>query len=217
MSTLAEVDESGVVEIASEAELRALVGEPMERSVTKERRRLHEHDRSWLAASPFCLIASAGADGTCDVSPKGDPPGFTLVLDDTTVVIPDRPGNRRMDGFANVIANPHVGVLYLVPGREETLRINGRARLLRDAPFFDGMVVRGHRPTLALLVEIEQVFFHCPKAFKRSSLWRPDTWPEPGVLPSMARIVKDVQPVRETLAELEHHYGEGYDRLLYRD
>jgi hypothetical protein len=204
-----------VVEVTSEAELRELVGEPGERSVTKERRSLHAHDRAWLAESPFCLIATAGADGSCDVSPKGDPPGFTLVLDDTTLAIPDRPGNRRMDGFVNILANPHIGLIYLVPGREETLRINGRARLVREAAFFDQMVVRGHRPTLALLVEIEQVFFHCAKAFKRASLWRAETWPDPAVLPPIARIVKDVQPVKETLAELERHYGEGYEKLLY--
>src|SRR5690606_5879089 len=110
----------------------------------------------------------------------------------------------------------HVGLIYLVPGREETLRINGRARLLRDAPFFDQMVVKGHRPRLALLVHVDQVFFHCPKAFRRSGLWRTQTWPAPDALPSMAQIVKAVQPARETLAELERHYGPGYDALLYR-
>lgn len=207
---------SDVTEVTSEKELRELVGEPMERAVTKERSALHPVDRAWLATSPFCLIATAAADGTCDVSPKGDPPGFTLVLDDRTLAIPDRPGNRRVDGFRNVLSNPHVGLIYLVPGREETLRINGRARLVRDAPFFDQMVVEGHRPRLALLVHIEQVFFHCPKAFRRSGLWRTQTWPAPDVLPSIAQIVKAVQPTRETLAELERHYGPGYDDLLYR-
>jgi hypothetical protein len=212
---MSAVTGTDVVAVSSEAELRELVGEPKERSVTKERRSLHAHDRAWLAASPFCLIATAGADGSCDVSPKGDPPGFTLVLDDTTLAIPDRPGNRRMDGFVNILANPHIGLIYLVPGREETLRINGRAKLVREASFFDRMVVRGHRPTLALVVEIEQVFFHCAKAFKRASLWRSETWPDPAALPPMARIVKDVQPVKETLAELERHYGKEYEKQLY--
>jgi uncharacterized protein len=207
---------SAAVEVTSQADLRELVGYPKERAVTKERRRLHPHDEAWLAASPFCLIATAGPDGTCDVSPKGDPPGFTLVLDEQTLAIPDRPGNRRVDGFSNILTNPHVGLIYLVPGREETLRINGRGRLLRDAPFFDDMVVRGHRPTLALLVEIEQVFFHCAKAFKRAALWRQESWPEPGVLPSIARIVKDVQPAKESLEELERYYGPSYDAGLYQ-
>ena len=161
------------IEVTSEAELREMLGAPMARSVSKDRARLHAADRDWLAASPFCLMATAGADGTCDVSPKGDPPGFTLVLDDATIAIPERKGNRRADGFRNVLSNPHVGLIYLVPGRTETLRINGRARLVRSAAFFDRMIVKGHRPELAVVVEIEQIFFHCPKAFMRSSLWQP--------------------------------------------
>ena len=147
-----------LVEISSEAELRELLGTPMPRAVTKERVRLHDRDKDWLTASPFCLVATSAADGTCDVSPKGDPPGFTLVLDDATIALPERPGNRRADGFRNILSNPHVGLIYLVPGRKETLRINGRARLIRDAPFFDDMIVKGHRPQLALLVDIEQIF-----------------------------------------------------------
>ena len=203
-----------VVEISSEAELRALVGEPMPRAVTKERSRLHERDREWLAASPFCLVATAGPDGTCDVSPKGDPPGFTLVLDDATIAIPERPGNRRADGFRNILGNPHVGLIYLVPGRKETLRINGRARLVREAPFFDEMIVKGHRPQLAIVVGIEQIFFHCMKAFLRSKLWEPESW-RPDALPRHAQIVKSVQPCEETLEELDRYYGPQYATRIY--
>jgi PPOX class probable FMN-dependent enzyme len=202
------------VEIGSEAELRELLGEPLPRAVAKERTLLHERDREWLAASPFCLIATSGPDGSCDVSPKGDPPGFAHVIDDTTIAIPDRPGNRRVDGFRNILANPHVGLVFLIPGRGETLRINGRARLVREAPFFDGMIVKGNRPKLALVVEIEQIFFHCAKAFLRSSLWRPETW-NPDVLPSHAHIVKSVQATQETLEELERYYGPEYATRLY--
>jgi PPOX class probable FMN-dependent enzyme len=202
------------VEVGSEAELRELLGEPLPRAVTKERTLLHERDREWLAASPFCLIATSGPDGSCDVSPKGDPPGFAHVIDDTTIAIPDRPGNRRVDGFRNILANPHVGLVFLIPGRGETLRINGRARLVREAPFFDGMIVKGNRPKLALVVEIEQIFFHCAKAFLRSSLWRPETW-NPDVLPSHAHIVKSVQATQETLEELERYYGPEYATRLY--
>ena len=161
-------------------------------------------------------MATAGADGSCDVSPKGDPPGFTLVLDDTTIAIPERPGNRRADGFLNILANPHVGLIYFVPGRADTLRINGRARLVRDAPFFDRMVVKGHRPILALVVEIEQIFFHCPKAFLRSELWKPETW-HPERLPSTAQIVTSVQRTEETLEELERYYGPQYAERLYQN
>jgi uncharacterized protein len=204
----------GYVPVSSEAELRDLLGEPSGRAVTKERARLHQLDREWLAASPFCLIATADAGGNCDISPKGDPPGFTYVIDDTTIAIPDRPGNRRADGFRNVLVNPHAGTIFLVPGRSETLRINGRAGLLRDAPFFGGMIVQGHRPRLALVIEIETIFFHCAKAFMRSALWRPETW-DPGVLPPHAAIVKSVQDTPETLEELQRHYGPGYADLLY--
>jgi PPOX class probable FMN-dependent enzyme len=204
-----------LVEITSEAELRELLGFPRGRAVTKEHAKLHEVDRDWLAASPFCLVATSAPDGSCDVSPKGDPPGFTLVLDDSTIALPERPGNRRADGFRNILANPHVGLIFLIPGRNETLRINGRARLIRDAPFFDAMTVRGHRPSLALLVEIEQIFFHCMKSFLRSRLWEPGSW-RPGALPGHAQIVHSVQPDAASLSELERHYGPSYAERLYR-
>ena len=205
-----------IQEVASAAELRELVGAPVERALKKVRTTLHPHQRSWIAASPFFVIATSDASGNCDVSPKGDPPGSVLVLDDATLVIPDRPGNRRVDSFLNVLSNPHVALLFMVPGRLDTLRVNGRARLIREAPFFDELVVKGHRPTLALLVEIEEVFFHCPKASKRSSVWEPESWPDPASLPSTAQLAKDVADVPETLEELERYYSpEQYDRKLY--
>jgi PPOX class probable FMN-dependent enzyme len=145
-----------VDDITTEAELRELLGEPAPAALAKERSQLHELDREWLAASRFCLVATSGADGSCDVSPKGDPAGFTLVLDERTVAVPERAGNRRADGYRNILANPHVGLLYLLPGRGDTLRINGRARLTRDPELLDRMLVRGHRPVLAMVVEVEQ-------------------------------------------------------------
>jgi hypothetical protein len=201
-------------EVSSEAELRAIVGEPLERVRTKDRDRLEEVHRRWLEASPFCLIATAAADGSCDVSPKGDPPGFALVLDERTVVIPDRPGNKRVDGFRNVLANPHVGLVFVVPGRGDTLRINGRARLVCDAPFFDRLVVNGHRPRLALVVDVEQVFFHCSKAFLRSKLWDPATW-RPDAVPSRAEISHAVERPDDDPADLERYYGPSYADRLY--
>jgi PPOX class probable FMN-dependent enzyme len=202
--------------IDSIEELRDLLGVPTGRAVTKERRRLHDMDREWLATSPFCILATSDADGNCDASPKGDPAGHLVhVLDDTTVAIAERPGNRRADGYANILANPHVGIISIIPGRNETLRINGRARLLRDAPFFDEMAVRDRRPILALLVEIDQIFFHCPKAFMRSRLWEPPSW-RPEALPSPAALVKAVQETPETLDELEYYYTPAnYSRRLY--
>jgi PPOX class probable FMN-dependent enzyme len=159
-------------------------------------------------------VATSGADGSCDVSPKGDPPGFTLVLDDTTIAIPERPGNRRADGFRNILANPHVGLIYLVPGRGDTLRINGTARLVSDAPFFDQMRVKGHRPLLALVVEIKQVFYHCSKAFLRSDLWQPATW-NPTAVPSRARLAQRLEQPDVALEDLDRYYGPAYATRLY--
>ena len=208
-------DPAALVEITSETELReALGGGPNLRAQTKERARLHEIDLRWLAASPFCLVATSDARGNCDISPKGDPAGFAHVIDDQTIALPERPGNKRADGFHNILANPHIGLLFLVPGRKETLRINGRARLVREAPFFDQMVVKGHRPILACIVDIDTIFFHCAKSFLRSALWQQETW-NPGALPSQACIVKAVQDTPETLEELEAHYGPQYLKGLY--
>lgn len=210
------MDRAGWIEIADESELRGLLGRPTAAVANKDRDRLHALDRAWLAASPFCLMATAGADGRCDVSPKGDPPGFTHVLDDTTLVVPERPGNRRADGWRNLLSNPHVGLIFFVPGRGDTLRINGRARILRDAPFFDDLTVRGHRPQLALVVEVEQVFHHCAKAFLRSHLWDPTTW-DPEALPGRAAIAHALERPDRPVEELEAYYGPSYAGGLYRD
>ncbi|TDC99792.1 pyridoxamine 5'-phosphate oxidase family protein [Saccharopolyspora terrae] len=205
----------GLTEITSTGELEEVVGAPLQRVLDKQRPALHALDREWLAASPFCLVATSDADGRCDVSPKGDPAGFTHVLDERVIAIPERPGNRRVDGFRNVLANPHVGLLYFIPGRGDTLRINGRARLLRDAPFFERMVVKGHRPSVVLLVEIEEVFHHCSKAFLRSGLWDSRTW-DPEAVPSRAHIAKNLERPNDSMSELEHYYSdERYAKLLY--
>lgn len=210
--------ETDVTEITSAEELReALGGFPAERAASKDRPALHPLQIEWLRRSPFCVIATSDADGNCDASPKGDPAGHLIhVLDPRTIAIAERPGNKRADGYLNVLSNPHVGVIALIPGRDDTLRINGRARIVRDAPFFDDLVVRGKRPVLALVVEIEQVFPHCPKAFLRSTLWDPSSWAGARELPSVAALCKAVQNPAETLAELEAHYApEHYSGLLY--
>ena len=200
--------------VTSPAQLTELVGEPTQRVADKVRPALHELDLLWLAASPFCLIATAGADRSCDISPKGDPPGFTHVLDERAIAIPDRPGNRRVDGFRNVLENPQVGLIYLIPGRGDTLRINGSAQLLYDAPFFDEMVVKGHRPQLALVVHIEEVFYHCSKAFLRSRLWDADSW-QPEAAPSRPQIAGAIERPTDTPEQLAEYYGPGYGKNLY--
>ncbi len=202
------------IEISTVAELEALVGRPLPRVAAKVRDVLGPVDVQWIAASPFCLVATSAADGTCDVSPKGDPAGFVHVLDDRTVAVPERPGNRRVDGHRNILSNPHVGLIFFVPGRTDTLRVNGRARLVRDAPYFDAMVVEGHRPILAVEVTVEEVFFHCAKAFLRSGLWRPASGGG-DELPTRAEIVHAVERPDDTLEVIERHYGPSYAQRLY--
>ncbi|HEY9354434.1 MAG TPA: pyridoxamine 5'-phosphate oxidase family protein [Nocardioides sp.] len=203
-------------EISTLEELVDVVGVPQERAATKGRPALLDIDRQWLAATPFCVLATSDADGNCDASPKGDPAGSLVhVIDDKTIAIAERPGNKRVDGYRNVLANPHVGLNFLIPGRGDTLRINGRARLVSDAPFFDEMIVKGKRPILALVVDIDDIFFHCAKAFLRSGLWDPETW-DPGHLPKRAVIAKQVENDPRTLAEMEDYYRtDTYSKSLY--
>ena len=177
--------------VTTEAELREIVKEPPRTAWAKDIGRLDEHARTIIAHSPFVLLATSAPDGTCDVSPRGDPAGSVLVLDDDTLAVADRPGNHRLDSFRNVLHNPHVGLLFLVPGMNETLRVNGRATLVSDAPFFDDLTVKGKRPQLAIVVEVEELYMHCAKAFLRSALWKPETWPDRTCIPTLGRIAKD--------------------------
>jgi uncharacterized protein len=207
-----------VTEITNSDELReALGGYPEYRSATKVRPELHPLQIEWLQKSPFCVIATSDANGNCDASPKGDPAGQLIhVLDPRTIVIAERPGNKRGDGYLNILANPHVGVIAFIPGRNDTLRINGRARIVRDAPWFSELEVKGRRPILALQISIDQVFSHCPKAFMRSGLWDPSKWPSTEDMPSVAALCVAVQNPPETLEELEDWYApENYAKKLY--
>jgi PPOX class probable FMN-dependent enzyme len=209
-----EIEPGHEVEVHTLDQLRAIIGEPLPRVAAKDRPALEPAHRRWLAASPFCLIATADASGACDVSPKGDPAGQLVhVLDDVTLAIAERPGNRRADGYRNVLQNPHVGLVFLIPGRGDTLRVNGRARLVADAPWFDELVVQEHRPLLALVVDVEQVFFHCAKAFLRSQLWEESTW-HPDAVDDRAHLAQLERP-DESLASLQAYYGPAYGAKLY--
>lgn len=211
------MDDSEWTEIAEVGTLVALLGEPVPRVRDKVRTSLTDLDRAWLAASPFCVLATSSAAGDCDASPKGDPAGDLVhVLDDRTIAIAERPGNKRADGYRNILENPHVGLTFLIPGRGDTLRVNGRARIVSEAPFFDELVVKGHRPILALVVEIEEVFSHCAKAFLRSGIWDPETWDPDGALPRRAVIAHTTEQTGMSLAELDAYYGEQYAEHLYR-
>jgi PPOX class probable FMN-dependent enzyme len=175
--------------ITSLDQLRELYPPPRQRSILKELDHLDEHCGRFISLSPFVLISSADAAGNCDVSPKGGPPGFVALLDDHRLLIPDATGNRRLDGLQNMLENPRVGLLFLIPGMGETLRINGRVTLTRDPDLLADLRTGGRPAQLGLVVTIEQAYLHCAKALIRSKLWQADTWPQE--LPSAAEILND--------------------------
>lgn len=192
--------------VTTAEELRAIVGHPAPAIANKVKPTLSDGQRAWLSQSPLGFIATTDADGRVDVSPKGDPPGFVHIIDDVTIAIPERPGNRRVDGYLNVLQRPQVGTVFLIPGRGDTLRINGTARVLADADYFDAMAVDGKRPILALEIAVEEVFFHCARALLRSDAWRPESW-HPTAAPSVPQLIKAVKPDMSD-AELETYYAE---------
>ena len=199
--------------VTSEALLRELYGQPGERAVAKERPVLNEDCRAFIAHSPFLVMGTAGADGRCDVSPKGDAPGFVVVLDDQHLAIPDRLGNNRLDGLRNVVDNPHVGLIFFIPGREDTLRVNGRARIVRDEALLERLAVAGKRPVTALVVEVEQCFMHCARAFKRAGLWEPERWPDASNVRSMQRMIWDLLPAKPAGKTVEQYERESQENL----
>ena len=177
--------------IGDAEELRGLYGTPSELSRKKTLTRLDKHCRKFISLAPFLCLATADADGNLDVSPKGDGPGFVEVLNDTTLLIPDRMGNNRIDGLMNVLANPHVGLIFFIPGVEETVRVNGRARIVRDAATLARFVVNGKAPTTVLMVEIDEAFLHCSKALRRSDLWGGKYRVERKSLPTLGKMIAD--------------------------
>ena len=180
--------------IREEPELRALLGEPAAIVRAKVADRLNDLTRRFVDLSPFVLLATSAPDGTCDVSPRGDPPGFVRVLDERTLLLPDRPGNKLADSLRNVLRNPHVGLLFLVPGVGDTLRVNGRATLVTDEDLLAPCAVEGKVPTLGLRIEVDEVFTHCSKAFLRARLWDPDTFVDRSELPSSGEVHRSLNP-----------------------
>jgi len=200
--------------VTTAEELRAIVGEPVAAVANKVKSSLSEAQQDWLSHSPLGFVATTDAEGRVDVSPKGDPAGFVHIIDERTIAIPERPGNKRVDGFLNVLQRPRVGTVFLIPGRGDTLRINGTGTVLSDADYFDTMVVDGKRPILALELAVDEVFFHCAKAFLRSDAWNPETW-NPTAVPSVAQLAKAIKPDMSD-AQLEEYYKEdNLRKLLY--
>lgn len=195
--------------VRSETQLRALFPEPTPHSYAKEIHGLDGHCRELIAASPMAFLATAGADGRCDVSPRGGPPGWARVLDERRLLLPEGRGNNRLDSLANLLTNPRIGLLFVIPGRNETLRVNGRATLTTDPELLELVPLRERVPPLAIGVDAEEVFTHCGKAFIRSELWDPETWPGRDALPSPAEVLRahtGTATVEETQARLDDSY-----------
>lgn len=195
-------------------EIRQLYGAPSERAVKKEMTRLDPHSRAFIARSPFVVIASADPSGRCDASPKGDMPGFVEVLDDKTLLIPDRLGNNRVDTISNLLSSPGIGLIFFVPGVNETLRVNGRGSITTDPVLLDRCAVNGKPPRSGIVVAVEEVYFHCGKALIRSDLWNPEKQLKRGEFPSLGRILAD-QIGGMTVEESERATEEGYRTRLY--
>ena len=201
--------------IDSFEDVRDLLGEPTDAVLSKDIDSIDDVCRGFIAKSPFMLLASASRDGRVTISPKGDPAGFVRVLDDKRLAIPDRLGNRRADTFRNLFENPHVGLIFLIPGKAETLRVNGEARLVRDTALLESMAVNGRAPNLAIVVHVEQVFMHCAKCVRRSKLWQPDEWPDLSGTASIAEAMVKHANLDITPEQYEERMRASGARKLY--
>lgn len=202
--------------ISSESELREMYGEPSKLVQNKAIAQMDSHVRNFIAQAPFLIIATADEEGKCDASPRGDAPGFVHIIDDNHLVIPERPGNKRMDSISNILSNPQIGLIFMIPTLEETLRINGRACIIRDAELLEKMAVKGRVPTIGIGVQVEECFMHCAKAFMRSGLWKPESWPEAGTTPNVSQILADhVKLPGVTAKEVAEGLEDSYKNRLY--
>jgi len=202
--------------VRSEDELRAVVPAPGEGApaLRKQIDHLDEHCREFIARSPFLVLATAAADGTCDTSPRGGPPGFVRVLDERRVLVPEYPGNRRADSHRNLLESPRASLIFMIPRLRETLRVTGRACITRDAGLLAELAVNGKPPALGIGVEVEEAFIHCAKAFIRSALWQPETWPDE--VPSASLMLRDHMDIPDlTLDAVEARLDESYKKTLY--
>jgi uncharacterized protein len=200
--------------IEDSQQLRELYGAPSERSLKKQLSRFDKHCRAFIARSPFLVIASSDPSGRCDASPKGDAPGFVQVIDDETLLIPDRLGNNRVDTIGNLLTSPGVGLIFLVPGINETLRVNGRAQVTTDPVLLEPLAVNGKVPRSGILVSAEEIYFHCGKALIRSDLWNPEKHLRRSQFPSLGRILAD-QIGGMSVEESEKLTAESYKTRLY--
>jgi uncharacterized protein len=201
--------------IDTEAKLRAILPRKNGNASKKDHNRINAVAAKFIACSPYVMISSAGVDGCHDISPKGDGPGFVSVYDDKTLVIPDRLGNHRLDTFENLLVDPKVGLLFLIPGHRDTLRIAGTGQIARDEELREPFAINGRLPELVLVVSVEQVFMHCSKSLVRSRLWSPETWQHANDAPSLAQWVKSTVETEETLEQVQVKHDRDYEERLY--
>jgi PPOX class probable FMN-dependent enzyme len=201
--------------ITSREALRAIYKNPGDGAVRKEQKALDAHCKNFIAKSPFVLIGSSDDQGNADVTPKGDKPGFTAVLDDHTIAIPDRPGNNRLDTLENLIVNPAVGLLFLIPNMNETLRVNGEARITADATLRERLSVDGKAPQSVIVVKVKAAYMHCAKAFLRSELWNPDSWPARAAMPTLGEILRDQMARPQSAAQIDQDLNEAYKKTMW--
>lgn len=196
-------------QITSVERLFEVNGEPHPKILEKHTSYLTPLLVEFLMSSPLFMVATSDAEGNCDVSPKGDPAGSIRVLNERTIAIPDRPGNRRVDSHRNILENPHIGVIFVVPSVEETVRVNGRAFLTDDPELMETMKVQDRAPKMATIVEIDEVYVHCSRSFLRGSVWKPETWPDPDTIPTIAAMMseqKDLPPPDESKGKRQEEY-----------
>jgi PPOX class probable FMN-dependent enzyme len=200
--------------VTSIEQVYGINGEPTQRILDKHTAYLTPLLEQFILSAPFFAIATSDAAGNCDVSPKGDPAGIIRILDPRTLVIPDRIGNKRIDGHRNILQNPHIGLIFVIPNIEETVRVNGRAFLTDDPELLGSMEIQGKTPKLATVVEIDQVFVHCARAFLRAGLWKPETWPDPDTIPTNAAMIAE-QKGWDPPDESHGKRQEDYRKVLY--
>lgn len=174
--------------VTSEAELREMIGVPHDYVLKKSISIIDDHCKRFIAMSPLLFLSTSNANGTCTVSPRGDLPSEITIINDTQLIIPDRPGNKRLDSFENILSNPHVGLVFLIPGLDEVLRINGKATIIKNSDMLDKIFINGKTPMLGIGVDVEECFIHCSRALKKSRIWNPDTWQNKEALPSSLDI-----------------------------
>jgi uncharacterized protein len=204
--------------IADEGALRRLFPATQDLAVQKVQNSLGPHAQAFIRRSPFLCLGTQDGTGRADVSPRGDPPGFVRILDAQTLAIPDRPGNNRLDSLSNIVANPSVGLLFLIPGFEETLRVDGQATLTTDPALLTEMSVNGKVPTVAIIVRVREVFLHCAKALRRSRLWNPDQRQNRSEMPSLIKMILDETtgaPEDEAMRKIDDDLEDDYRRTLY--